>query len=110
MTETLRPLAPTPDLTAVARRCVWFMEPEVALARPAQFIAYVLTYGMAADVTTLRRHVSDEVLVAALAEAPPGVFDGRSWGYWHLKLRGLRQPPPLPERVFDVSRESASRT
>ena len=98
MTETLRPLVPTTELEVVARRCVWFMEPAAALARPAHFIAHVLTYGMAEDVKTLRRYVSDDMLATALDQAPPGVFDGRSWGYWHLKLKGLRHPPPLPER------------
>ena len=56
------------------------MEPTTALARPAHFIAYVLTYGTAEDVKTLRRYVSDDVLATALDQAPPGVFDGRSWG------------------------------
>ena len=100
MIRTLGPLASTPDLEVVARRCVWFMEPSAALARPAHFIAYVLTYGMPEDVKTLRRHVSDAVLSAALDQAPSGVFDGRSWAYWHLKLKGLRHAPPLPERRF----------
>jgi len=35
-----------------------------------------------------------------LDQAPPGVFDGRSWAYWHLTLKGRRRPPPLPERRF----------
>lgn len=88
------------DLARVARRCVWFMEPEAALARPVHFIAHVLTYGTFEDVKTLRRHFTDEELATALDEAPPGVFDGRSWGYWLLKLKGLRRPPPLPVRRF----------
>ena len=93
MTDTLVPLAPTTELEVVARRCVWFMEPTAALARPAHFIAHVLTYGTAEDVKTLRRYVPDDMLAAALDHAPPGVFDGRSWAYWQLKLNGLRHPP-----------------
>ena len=98
MTITMGPLPPTTELEVVARRCIWFMEPTAALARPAHFIAHVLTYGTFEDVKTLRRYVSDDMLATALDQAPPGVFDGRSWGYWHLKLKGLRHPPPLPER------------
>ena len=79
MTYTLRPLPPTADLERVARRCVWFMEPETALSRPVHFIAHVLTYGSYDDVKTLRRYVSDAGLATALDEAPPGVFDARSW-------------------------------
>lgn len=86
------------ELEAVARRCVWFRTPEQALARPTEFIAHVLTYGMAADVSALRRHVTDEELVAALDAAPSGVFDGRSWSYWRLMLD--LPPRPLPTRQF----------
>ena len=100
MSDTLVALTPTTELEAVARRCIWFMEPKAALAQPAHFIAHVLTYGMWEDVKTLRRYVSDDMLATALDQAPPGVFDGRSWGYWHLTLKGLRHPPPLPERRF----------
>ena len=100
MSDTLAALTPTTELEVVARRCIWFMEPKAALAQPAHFIAHVLTYGMWEDVKTLRRHVSDDILATALDQAPPGVFDGRSCGYWHLKLKGLRHPPPLPERRF----------
>jgi hypothetical protein len=88
------------DLLSVARRCVWFLSPDEALDRPVHFIAQVLTYGVHDDVRMLRRYVSDRELIAALDQAPPGVFDGRSWAYWHLKLKGLRQPPPMPERVL----------
>lgn len=98
MTPLLAPLVLTPDLERLARRCVWFLEPALALSRPAHFIAHVLTYGTHDDVRTLRRYVSDEALRLALAEAPPGVFDARSWAYWQLKLNAHRQAPPLPER------------
>jgi hypothetical protein len=32
-----------------------------------------------------------------LENPPPGVFDKRSWNYWHLVF-GLTSVPPLPER------------
>ena len=70
MRETLASLAPSTDLEFVARRCVWFMEPKAALARPAHFIGHVLTYGTAEDVKTLRRYVPDDMLAAALDHAP----------------------------------------
>lgn len=100
MRDALSPLPCTPELEVVARRCVWFLESSAALAQPARFIAYVLTYGLPEDVKTLRRHVSSDELSAALDAAPPGVFDGRSWAYWHLRLKGVRHPPPLPTRRF----------
>ena len=100
MITAWRPLPAAADLVVVARRCVWFSSPEQALARPVHLIAHVLTYGTHEDVQVLRRHVSDDTLAAALDQAPPGVFDGRSWAYWHLKLNGRRHPPPLPERLL----------
>ncbi len=94
---TLNPLPDTPELRGVARRVIWFEEPGRALAGPARFVAYAMTYGTHEDMRTLRKVLSDAELRAALAEAPPGIFDGRSWAYWHLMLDRY-PPPPLPER------------
>jgi hypothetical protein len=93
----MRPLPDNPELQALARRVVWFKSPADAMAMPTHFIAHVLTYGTHEDIGVLRRFVSDDELRAALAGAPPGVFDDRSWAYWHLMLD--RYPaPPLPVR------------
>jgi len=35
----------------------------------------------------------------ALQSAPPGLFDERSWHYWHHRLR-LLPVPPLPQRLI----------
>lgn len=95
----MKPMKPNKELTAVARRTIWFKTPEEALRDPIHFIAHVLTYGAHRDVEVLRRHVSDEELVEAIENAPPGVFDARSWTYWNLKF-GRTPAPPLPERRF----------
>jgi len=39
----MKPLPPTPELLAVARRVVWFKEPDEALADPVHFLAHVMT-------------------------------------------------------------------
>lgn len=95
----MRPFPPAPDLLVVAEKTVWFKEPAAALANPAHFIAHVLTYGTHADVKVLRQHVNDDELREALDRAPPGVFDGRSWAYWNLKV-GRYPTPPMPQRRF----------
>jgi hypothetical protein len=95
----MRPLPDTPEIRDLARRVVWFKPPSDAIAMPAHLIAHVLTYGTHEDVSVLRRFVSDDELRAALASAPPGIFDSRSWAYWHLKL-GPYPAPPLPSRMF----------
>jgi hypothetical protein len=90
----------TGELRRVARRCVWFKSPEEAAAYPEHFIAHVLTFGTHEDIKALRRHVRDEDLREAIDNAPPGVFDSRSWAYWNLML-GRAQTPPMPKRTFD---------
>lgn len=93
----MNPLPLTPELATVSRRTVWFKSPQEALDYPEHFIAHVLTYGMFEDVQTLRKYVSDNDLRESLRHAPPGVFDARSWAYWHLML-GEYPAPPLPVR------------
>jgi len=100
----LNALPATPSLLAVARRVVWFKQPEEALADPVHFLAHVMTYGTAEDLQALNDSVGADALREVLRHPPPGVFDGRSWAYWHYRL-GLTPPgqpvPPLPQRCFD---------
>lgn len=97
----MRPLPVVPDLEDLARRVVWFKSPSAAISMPEHLVAHVLTYGTHEDVNVLRRFVSEGELREALSLAPPGVFDERSWAYWHLKF-GSFPPPPLPVRRFDT--------
>lgn len=90
----------TKELLAVAKATAWFKSPEEALQWPEHLIAHVLTYGTHDHVATLRRYVSDDQLLAALVDAPPGIYDSRSWAYWHVVL-GKCPPPPLPTRNLD---------
>lgn len=90
-------LPQTEELLELARRVIWFETPETALHDTPQFVAYVLTYGTHEDTKVLRRHLSDDDLRDALDQAPPGIFDPRSWAYWNLMLD--RYPaPPMPVR------------
>jgi hypothetical protein len=93
----VKDLPRTPEMLAVARRVVWFEPPETALADPVRFLAYAMTCGRHEDMRAVRRHVSDDALRAALAAAPPGIIDPRSWAYWHLVVDRY-PPPPLPGR------------
>ncbi len=94
----MNPLPSTPELRAVARRVVWFKEPDAALADPVHFLAHVMTYGTPEDLAALHGIVPREAFLEALEHAPPGVFDPRSWAYWHLVLAERSPPPPLPTR------------
>lgn len=97
-----------PELRAVARRVMWHCTPEQALAQPYHFLAHVMTYASIADVLTVRKALPPEAFCRALEQAPPGIFDNRSWAYWHL-MCGCRQAPPLPERsLSDTSRSTTA--
>jgi hypothetical protein len=95
----MKPLPLTPEVEAIARRVIWFEEPKQALAYPARFLAYVMTYGTYHDVAVIRQFWTESDLRAALRSAPPGIFDGRSWAYWNLLL-GEYPTPPMPQRRF----------
>ena len=94
----MKPLPTIPALLEVARRVVWFKEPEAALAHPLHFLAHVMTYGTTEDLAALRGVVGRNEFREVLEHAPPGIFDPRSWAYWHLVCYG-RPAPPLPRRA-----------
>jgi hypothetical protein len=93
----VKPILLTPEIAAVARRVVWFEEPQQAIADPVRFLAYAMTYGDHEDMEAVRRQVSDDDLLEALRHAPPGIFDARSWAYWNLMF-GRYPAPPMPDR------------
>ena len=89
----------TPDTTALARRLIWFEEPQEALSDPPRFVAYALARATHEDMKILRGIISDDDLREALDKAPPGIIDPRSWAYWNAKL-GRYPTPPMPTRQF----------
>ena len=94
----MKALPKTAKLLQVARRVMWFEEPERALADPLQFLAHVMVFGTREDLQVLRGIVGKDDYRAVLEHAPPGIFDARSWAYWHL-VCGRRPTPPLPVRI-----------
>jgi hypothetical protein len=68
------------------------------LHNTARFMAYAFAYATFEDMQVLRRLLDDNDLREALAKAPPGIIDPRSWSYWNLMLDQF-PPPPLPTRM-----------
>lgn len=98
----------TPDLLRVAERMVWFKPPEETLAEPFLFLSHAMTYGTVDDLRVVRAHFTDDDLRQALRAAAPGVFDARSWAYWHAVL-GVHPAPPLPTRSLpDMTSDHSS--
>lgn len=87
----------TPDTEALARRLVWFEEPQEALSDTFRFVAYAMARATHEDMKLLRQFLSDDDLLEALDNAPPGIIDPRSWAYWNSKM-GRYPVPPLPKR------------
>ncbi len=99
----MRQLPLTHEFKKVSREVIWFEPPEIALLQPIRFIAYAMTYGSHEAMQQIRQFYSDQELLEALNQAPPGIFDGRSWAYWNLMLD--RYPAPaLPERKFGIAK------
>jgi hypothetical protein len=95
----MRSIPLTPETAAVARRVIWFEEPEKALSDPVRFLAYAMTYATHDDLRVIRRYVTDEEFQEALDRAPPGIIDPRSWAYWNARFGRYPAPPP-PERLL----------
>ena len=95
----MNPLPCGPDLLKIVPHVIWFEPAEKALANPARFLAYLMTYGTAEDIAVVRQHLDLDDFREALEQAPPGIMDERSWAYWNI-LTGRYPVPPMPRRVI----------
>ena len=86
----------TDQLTRVAKGLLWWQTPEVSLANPRRFLAQVMTLGTWQEVQLAKDAFGWDAFKDALLNAQPGVFDGRSWAYWHAFFK--LPEPELPVR------------
>ncbi len=91
----MRALSDTKEFRELAARVIWFEPPDVALGDVPRFMAYAFRYATYEDIKVLRGVMSDDDLLLALANAPPGIIDARSWCYWHVVL-GVFPAPAMP--------------
>lgn len=95
----MKALKDIPAVRRLAASIVWFEAPAVSLRDEKRFLVYAMTHATTRELATLRRHVSDRALKAALKTAPPGIMDKRSWAYWHTML-GRTPVPRMPRRAI----------
>lgn len=95
----MKPFPITADFIAIARRVIWFKQPQAALNAPIELMTYAMRYATAEDMAALLKHVGNAGLAEAIDARLPGTVDPRSWAYWNLKI-GRSPPPPLPVRAF----------
>jgi len=86
---------------AMAAKYVWWKPPRKALADKTHFLAQLMTLGTLEDVQWMMNNYREEELRQTLEVAPPVIFDGRSWCFWHLRL-GLSEVPELPRRRLPI--------
>lgn len=86
------------ELLRIARKVVWYDDPEQTLADSTTFLAHLMVYGSQADVIVVERYVPAEEFRRVLEDAPAGVFTLDAWQDWHKRF-GM-PVPPLPRRRF----------
>ena len=85
------------DLERVASRLFWWKTPADALADSRRFLAQVMTYTTIEDLAVVEKHFPESAFRDVLTNPPAGVFDPRSWNYWHVRF-GITPTPELPKR------------
>ncbi len=89
---------------AMARKYVWWQPPDVTLKDRRLLLAQIMNLGTVADVRWLLSRVTTSELRRVLRDPPTGIFNGRSWNFWHLRLDmtptslppARRLPPEIP--------------
>jgi hypothetical protein len=86
------------ELVQVARRVVWYDDPEQTLSDLPTFLAHLMVYGSPADLKIVAAYVPELQLRRVLEQAPAGVFTDEAWRRWHEHF-GM-PVPALPRRRF----------
>jgi hypothetical protein len=89
----------SPHLGAIARRVCWWEPVGATLENTPLFLCRIMALGTWEDISIALDHYAKHAFRVALQNAPPGLFDPRSWHYWHHRLQ-LLPVPSLPQRVI----------
>ena len=84
-------------LRGIAERLMWWQPPARSLEQTRRFIVQVMVLGTWEDVKATQQVYGEGAFREALRDAPPGIFDVRSWSYWH-HVFGMLPVPALPRR------------
>ena len=95
----MKPIPLNDETSRLAERLVWCEPAAEALTDPIRFMAYAFARATHEDMKLLHTYLDDDDFKEALASAPPGIIDPRSWSYWHVRL-GCYPAPPMPVRRF----------
>lgn len=98
------PASAVPQLLPIARRVFWWGKPEAWLEDSIRFAAQVMTYADLDDLRVVASLLGEDIFREVLRSPPAGVFDIKSWTFWHLRY-GL-EVPPFPVRMFESDAQS----
>jgi hypothetical protein len=90
------------EIERLASKYIWWKPVSESVKTPEQVAAQVMNLGDYEDICRLSEAVGEDYLRCVVKNAEAGMFDTRSWHYWHYRL-GLAEPdkvPPLPSRVI----------
>lgn len=87
-------------LLPVARSVFWWGRSEDWLDETNRFVAQVMTYGNWDEVCLVAKWLGEDAFQRVLAAPPPGVFDSKSWVFWHHRYH--LEVPALPARQVYV--------
>jgi hypothetical protein len=85
-----------PALLPVAKRVFWWGKPDEWMEDVSRFTAQVMVFGDWTDTTLTWNLLGESLFRQVIAHAPPGIFDRKSWAYWHHHFQ--IEVPPLPKR------------
>jgi len=80
----------------VAARVFWWGDPQAWVNDPPRLAAQVMTYGDWNDTVVTLELLGGAFFKSVLTNPPAGVFDLKSWHYWHQHFH--MEVPPLPAR------------
>jgi hypothetical protein len=86
-------------LAAIARRVCWWEPVPSTIENTPVFLCRIMALATWDDICVALDRYGRDAFREALRNAPPGLFDRRSWHYWHHRLE-LLPVPPLPQRAI----------
>jgi len=74
-------------------RLFWWKDP--SHKDPHRIAAQVMVFGNLEDIKSVREQYGESIFEEVLSSPPLGLFDEKSWAFWHKKV-GKTNIPPLP--------------
>jgi hypothetical protein len=80
---------------ALLDRLFWWKD--AAALPPEEVAAQAMVLGTWDDIRAARERYGEDIFARVLAAPPRGIFDAKSWTFWHKKT-GRVPVPPLPDQ------------